>query len=69
MTKLYKAVDKLDGMMSCFLVNNQGVVISCHSGNDNLEIEMHKRSENNFAYDSVENFNERAIDPVLIAEW
>lgn len=69
MTKLYKAVDKLNGKMSCFLVNNQGVVISSHCGNDDSEIEMHKESENDLIYDDVEEFKNRAIDPVLIAEW
>ena len=69
MTKLYKAVDKFDGTMSCFLVNDQGVAISGHCGKDNLEISMHKKAEDNFIYKSVEAFKERAIDPVLIAEW
>lgn len=69
MAKLYKAVDRLDGMMSCFLMNDQGVAISAHCGNDNLEIEMHKGNGNALTYDSVEEFKERAIDPVLIAEW
>lgn len=69
MAKLYKAVDKLDGKMSCFLVNNQGVTIGGHSGNDNLEIELHKEIGNVFTYDGIEEFKKRAIDPVLIAEW
>lgn len=69
MGKLYKAVDKLVGKMRCFLVNDQGVVITSHCGNDNSEIEMHKESENDFIYDDVEEFKKRAINPVLIAEW
>ena len=69
MSKLYKAVDKLDGKMSCFLVNDQGVAISSHCGNDNSEIGMNKESENHFIYNDVEEFKRRAIDPVLIAEW
>ena len=69
MTKLYKAVDKHDGKISCFLVNDQGVAISNHCGNDNSEIRMNKESENRFIYDDVEEFEKRAIDPVLIAEW
>nr|DAI72814.1 MAG TPA: hypothetical protein [Caudoviricetes sp.] len=69
MTKLYKAVDKLDGMMSCFLVNNQGVAISDYCRSDDSEIKMHKECENGFIYRSIEEFKERAIDPVLIAEW
>lgn len=69
MVKLYKAVDKLDGKMSCFMVSDQGVTISSHGGNDNLEIEIHKEIGNIFTYDGIEEFKERAIDPVLIAEW
>lgn len=69
MTKLYKAVDKLDGKMSCFMVSDQGVTISSHGGNDNLEIEIHKEIGNVLVYDGIEEFKKRAINPVLIAEW
>lgn len=69
MSKLYKAVDKRDGEMTCFLMNNQGVAISGYCGSDDLEIKMHKECENGFIYDSIEEFKERAIDSVLIAEW
>ena len=55
--------------MSCFLVNDQGVAISSHCGNDSSEIGMNKESENDFIYNDIEEFKKRAIDPVLIAEW
>lgn len=69
MSELYKAVDKQDGKMSCFLVNDRGVAISSNCRNDNLEIRMNKECENDFIYNDVEEFEERAINPVLIAEW
>lgn len=68
MTKLYKAVDKQDGTLSCFLMNDEGVAVSTHCGNDMEEIAICKRCEDIFFYSSLERFNE-AIDPVLIAEW
>lgn len=68
MSKLYKAVDKQDGTMSCFLVNDQGVAVSTHCGNDMEEIAICKRCEDIFMYMSLERFS-NAINPVLIAEW
>lgn len=68
MSKLYKAVDKQDGTMSCFLMNDKGVAVSDHCGNNMEEIDSCKYCENMFAYSSLERFSD-AIDPVLIAEW
>lgn len=68
MSKLYKAVDKQDGKMSCFLVNDKGVAVSTHYGSDMEEIDDCKHCEDIFGYSSLERFND-AIDPVLIAEW
>ncbi|WCI99747.1 hypothetical protein [Klebsiella phage BUCT_49532] len=48
MSKLYKAVDKQDGTMSCFLVNDKGVPVSDHCGNDIKEIASCKRCEDIF---------------------
>lgn len=68
MSKLYKAVDKQDGTMSCFLVNDRGVAVSDHCGNDMKEVASCKRCEDIFSYSTLGRFND-AIDPVLIAEW
>lgn len=68
MSKLYKAVDKQDGTMSCFLVNDRGVAVSTHYGSDMEEIDDCKHCEDIFCYSSLERFSD-AIDPVLIAEW
>lgn len=68
MSKLYKAVDKQDGKMSCFLVNDKGVAVSTYNDNDMREIDDCKRCEDIFIYLSLERFND-AINPVLIAEW
>lgn len=48
MSKLYKAVDKQDGTMSCFLVNDRGVAVSDHCGNDMKEVASCKRCEDIF---------------------
>lgn len=49
-------------------MNDEGVAVSTHCGNDMEEIAICKRCEDIFFYSSLERFNE-AIDPVLIAEW
>lgn len=69
MTKLYKAIDKYDSDPSVFMVNEKGVAVSRHCGNDELEIEMNKKIESYALYDKHEDFESRAINPVLIAEW
>ena len=48
MSKLYKAVDKQDGKMSCFLVNDKGVAVSTHYGSDMEEIDDCKYCEDIF---------------------
>lgn len=68
MAKLYKAVDKLDGVMSCFFINHNGVVITPSDGIDSADIDDHKNWEI-FYYDDISEFEKRAINPVLIAEW
>ncbi len=69
MTKLYKAIDKYDNEMSVWMVNARGVAISTHFKNDVLEIFMNKEIEPYAAYSEYKEFELRAIDPVLIAEW
>ncbi len=69
MTKLYKAIDKYDNDPSVFMVNEKGVAVSRHCGNDELEIEMNKEIESYASYVKYKEFESRAIDPVLIAEW
>lgn len=69
MSKLYKAVDKQDGTMSCFLINDKGVAVTIHYGSDMEEIDHCKYCEDIFFYySSLERFSD-AINPVLIAEW
>lgn len=62
--KLYKAVDKLDGRESFFLVypdNTVATMYCCSVETVRANACLHLR-------DPVERFND-AIDPVLIAEW
>lgn len=70
MSKLYKALDTVDPDygMKCWLVNDKGVAISTHGGDDENEITLCQGCENLFAYEPIERFND-AIDPVLLAEW
>lgn len=69
MTKLYKAVDKLDNTFSVFMVNEKGVAVSNHTGSDEDEIEMNKGIESYASYSPISRFHSDAINPVLIAEW
>lgn len=70
MTKLYKAIDKLDNSVSCFLVFEKGVIITSWTRSDDEEIEANKGLESfeNLGL-SLDSFERRAIDLVLIAEW
>lgn len=70
MSKLYKAVDRNypKNGLKCWLVNDKGVAISTHHGNDIRAINNCKRCEDILIYSSLERFSD-AIDPVLIAEW
>ena len=71
MTKLYKAVDKMDGVFGykCWLVNKRGVAVSYWLGDDEREVKTNKSAENLLGYSPIERFKENAINPVLIAEW
>ena len=70
MSKLYKALDTVnpDYGMKCWLVNDKGVAISTHHGNDIRAINNCKRCEDILIYTGLERFSD-AINPVLIAEW
>lgn len=70
MAKLYKAIDSLDDVMSCFFINDKGVFITSSSGVDSEDIDDHKDWDAPiFYYHHISEFEKRAIDPVLIAEW
>lgn len=68
--KLYKAVDKLDGSVSMFLLYDNGeVAVNFWGPWTNAE----KRRlvcivQDSYLREPAERFND-AIDPVLIAEW
>ncbi len=70
MTKLYKAIDKLDNSVSCFLVSEKGVIVTWQDRSDDEEIEVNKVLEKRASsWSPHDDFERRAIDPVLIAEW
>lgn len=69
MTKLYKGVDKLDGKISGFLIHNGIVAISPWLCDDNEKIKLSKKLVDIYSYQNIESFENRAINPVLIAEW
>lgn len=67
--KLYKAIDKVDGSVSAFLIYNNGeVAVSIWVFEDVGEITSAKGLAECYLRDPAERFND-AIDPVLIAEW
>lgn len=68
--ELYKAVDKLGGMTSMFLVYDNGeVAVNFWGPYSNGEKERRVRVvQDVYIRSSAERFND-AIDPVLIAEW
>lgn len=68
-SKLYKAVDALDGNVSAFLVSDKGVAISTWRWSDDVKIWIVKETEHDYDYDNIEEFTKRAINPVLISEW
>lgn len=68
MAKLYKAVDKMDGEMSSFLVAGNEVAITGYMG-DKEQISACKKAQVMYMYQDIEAFERRAINPVLIAEW
>lgn len=68
MAKLYKAVDKMDGRISAFLVRNDGDV--CKSFwymDDESEVNAAKQTGN--LQTPSRNGMDDAINPVIIAEW
>lgn len=69
MAKLYKAVDKHDLRESAFLVLKDGCVITYWSLTERGEIEAAKQRTTEPASSTHDDFNRRAINPVLIAEW
>lgn len=71
MTKLYRAVDKMNGKDSLFMMNELGVNISSWFDfqSETENIKSCKNVEHNVPYRTTEEFKKRAINPVLIAEW
>lgn len=70
MTKLYKAIDRLDGEISWFLVMHDGCVIKHWILSDEDEIEYAKEREIDSPASSTHSeLDDRAINPVLMAEW
>lgn len=68
MTKLYKAVDKMDGRVSSFLIHNGMVAVSgWREEGDQLQIA--RDLIDIYEYQDIEAFERRAINPILIAEW
>lgn len=67
-SKLYKAVDKKDGELSAWIVNNRGVAVKLWTRSDNWQINSSMNNELLYLYYDIERFND-AVDPVLIAEW
>lgn len=68
MTKLYKAIDKMDGEMTAFIVRDDGKVCKSNwRASDAAEISMAKAS---FRHQlPCSRGMKDAINPVLMAEW
>ena len=69
MSQLYRAIDKMDGKDSAFLIASDGVVITTWEGDENWEIECAKERELEPSTSDFNSFGQRAINPVLIAKW
>lgn len=71
MTKLYKAVDKMDAGAGykCWLLNDKGLAVSYWYLSDEEEVKANMISESGFMYISTARFKNDAINPILIAEW
>ena len=68
MAKLYKAVDKRDGVVSAFLVRDNGDVCKCSwLMDDKSEIDVAKQTCS-IQIPSMNGMDD-AINPALIAEW
>lgn len=72
MTKMYAAVDKLDGSDSVFILNKMGVLVYARtSQNIEHQVEAAQILEQitpPYLYSNVESFND-ALGLTLIAEW
>lgn len=65
-TKIYKAIDAIDGEMSFFAVNDYGVVVASVSACDDMWSYFEEYCEMDlYIYSDHERFND-AIDPILI---
>lgn len=69
MSQLYRAIDKMDGKDSAFLIASDGVVIRTWEGDENWEIKYAKERELEPSTSDFSDFKNRAINPILIAEW
>ena len=70
-SKLYKGLDTMDGVMTAWLVNSQGVAAANWLTNATEEecISVAKTLEYRYSYVSIDRFESRAVNPILIAEW
>ena len=67
--KLYRAVDKMDGADSMFLVyDNEEVAVAGWAFSDSEEVQLVKQCTGDYLRSSARRFKD-AIDPVLIMEW
>lgn len=69
MAKLYKAVDRMNGRQSGFLVHDGMVAITTWRNTNKEKIRFSKECIDDYEYKDIEEFERRAINPVLIAEW
>ncbi len=69
MAKLYKAVDKMDGEVSGWLVAGDKVAVTPWVHSNSEKIRISKELACDYDYQDIEAFERRAINPVLIAEW
>lgn len=68
MAKLYKAIDKMDGEMTAFIVRDDGTVCKSHwFASDSAEISMAKSSF--MVQYPCKRGMEDAINQALMAEW
>lgn len=69
MAKLYKAIDRMDGAVSGFLVHNGMVSVTAWRDSDEVKIATAKALIDDYGYQDIEVFNSRAINPIIMAEW
>lgn len=70
MTKMYKAVDRRDGVVKRWIVNDNGVARAAwfFDMDEGEQILTTKDNENTYSYAGNSAFDD-AINPTLIAEW